>query len=241
MSTTESPLLQVNGLHAGYGDLKVLQGFDLEVMRGEVVAAVGPNGVGKTTLLNTISGLIRPTQGRILFHGRDIAGLKPHRIVEAGVVMVPEGRHLFTSMTVEENLILGAYQPKARTLMHKTLEEIYELFPVLFQRRGQEAGSLSGGEQQMCAIGRAIMSKPSLLMLDEPSLGLAPIVVKSVFKLIERLAGGGLTVLLVEQKVREALQLSARGYVVDRGRVVMTGPGADLLADPQMQAAYLGV
>ena len=241
MSTTESPLLQVNGLHAGYGDLKVLQGFDLEVMRGEVVAAVGPNGVGKTTLLNTISGLIRPTQGRILFHGRDIAGLKPHRIVEAGVVMVPEGRHLFTSMTVEENLILGAYQPKARTLMQKTLEEIYELFPVLFQRRGQEAGSLSGGEQQMCAIGRAIMSKPSLLMLDEPSLGLAPIVVKSVFKLIERLAGGGLTVLLVEQKVREALQLSARGYVVDRGRVVMTGPGADLLADPQMQAAYLGV
>ena len=241
MSTTESPLLQVNGLHAGYGDLKVLQGFDLEVMRGEVVAAVGPNGVGKTTLLNTISGLIRPTQGRILFHGRDIAGLKPHRIVDAGVVMVPEGRHLFTSMTVEENLILGAYQPKARTLMQKTLEEIYELFPVLFQRRGQEAGSLSGGEQQMCAIGRAIMSKPSLLMLDEPSLGLAPIVVKSVFKLIERLAGGGLTVLLVEQKVREALQLSARGYVVDRGRVVMTGPGADLLADPQMQAAYLGV
>ena len=241
MSVTQYPLLNVEGLHAGYGDLKVLQGFDLEVLPGEVVAAVGPNGVGKTTLLNTISGLIKPTQGRILFQGRDIAGMKPHRIVEAGLVMVPEGRHLFTSMTVEENLILGAYQQGARKVMRQTLEEIYDLFPVLLARRRQEAGSLSGGEQQLCAIGRAIMSKPSLLMLDEPSLGLAPIVVKSVFNLIERLAGRGLTVLLVEQKVREALELSARGYVVDRGKVVMTGPGADLLANPQMQEAYLGV
>lgn len=240
MSTT-SPLLHIEGLRSGYGDLQVLQGFDLEVMPGEVVAAVGPNGVGKTTLLNTISGLIKPTQGRILFEGRDIAGLKPHRIVEAGLVMVPEGRHLFTSMTVEENLILGAYQPGPRKLIKQTLPEIYELFPVLKSRRNQNAGSLSGGEQQMCAIGRAIMSKPRLLMLDEPSLGLAPIVVKTVFKLIEELASRGLTVLLVEQKVREALQLSARGYVVDRGRVVMTGRGTELLADPKMQAAYLGV
>jgi branched-chain amino acid transport system ATP-binding protein len=241
MSDARTPLLKVEGLRCGYGDLQILQGFDLEVMNGEVVAAVGPNGVGKTTLLNTISGLVKPREGRILFDGQDIGGRRPHHIVEAGLVMVPEGRHLFTVMTVEENLLLGAYPPGSRKLMRKTLDEAYELFPVLRERRNQDAGSLSGGEQQMCAIGRALMSKPRLLMLDEPSLGLAPIVVKSVFKLVGELASRGLTVLLVEQKVREALQLSARGYVVDRGRVVMTGPAAELLADPQLQEAYLGV
>ena len=241
MSDARTPLLRVEGLRAGYGDLQILQGFDLEVMPGEIVAAVGPNGVGKTTLLNTISGLVRPRDGRILFDGQDIAGRRPHHIVEAGLVMVPEGRHLFTAMTVEENLLLGAYQPGSRKVMRQTLEEVYELFPRLRERNHQEAASLSGGEQQMCAIGRAMMSKPRLLMLDEPSLGLAPIVVKSVFKLIEELASRGLTVLLVEQKVRDALQLSARGYVVDRGRVVMTGPAPELLADPKLQAAYLGV
>lgn len=241
MSDGQTPLLRVEALRAGYGDLQILQGFDLEVMPGEVVAAVGPNGVGKTTLLNTISGLVKPREGRIVFDGQDIGGKPPHHIVEAGLVMVPEGRHLFTIMTVEENLLLGAYQPGSRKLMRRTLEEVYELFPRLRERRNQDAGSLSGGEQQMCAIGRAIMSRPRLLMLDEPSLGLAPIVVKSVFKLVEELASGGLTVLLVEQKVREALQLSARGYVVDRGRVVMTGPAPDLLADPKLQEAYLGV
>ena len=241
MSDARTPLLQVQGLRAGYGDLQILQGFDLEVMSGEIVAAVGPNGVGKTTLMNTISGLVKPREGRILFEGRDIAGMRPHLIVETGLVMVPEGRHLFTAMTVEENLLLGAYQPGSRKAMRQTLEEVYELFPRLRERRHQEAGSLSGGEQQMCAIGRALMSKPRLLMLDEPSLGLAPIVVKQVFKLVEELASRGLTLLLVEQKVTEALQLSRRGYVVDRGRVVMTGPAADLLADPQLQEAYLGV
>ena len=241
MSDGQTPLLRVEALRAGYGDLQILQGCDLEVRRGEVVAAVGPNGVGKTTLLNTISGLVKPREGRIVFDGQDIGGKPPHHIVEAGLVMVPEGRHLFTIMTVEENLLLGAYQPGSRKLMRRTLEEVYELFPRLRERRNQDAGSLSGGEQQMCAIGRAIMSRPRLLMLDEPSLGLAPIVVKSVFKLVEELASGGLTVLLVEQKVREALQLSARGYVVDRGRVVMTGPAPDLLADPKLQEAYLGV
>ena len=241
MSGTQTPLLQVQGIRAGYGDLQILQGFDLEVMPGEIVAAVGPNGVGKTTLMNTISGLVRPWEGQIIFQGQDIAGLRPHKIVEAGLVMVPEGRHLFTFMTVEENLLLGAYQPGSRKVMRLTLEEVYELFPRLRERRNQDAGSLSGGEQQMCAIGRALMSKPRLLMLDEPSLGLAPIVVKAVFKLIEELASRGLTVLLVEQKVTEALALSKRGYVVDRGRVVMTGPAPQLLADPQLQEAYLGV
>ncbi len=236
-----APLLKIEALHSGYGDLQILQGFDLEVRRGEVVAAVGPNGVGKTTLLNTISGLVKPRGGRILFDGRDIAGLPPHEVVAAGLVMVPEGRHLFTMMTVEENLFLGAYQPASRKVMRATLDEVYELFPRLRERRRQDAGSLSGGEQQMCAIGRALMSKPRLLMLDEPSLGLAPIVVKSVFNLIEQLASTGLTVLLVEQKVREALELSARGYVVDRGRVVMTGAARDLLDNPQLQEAYLGV
>ena len=235
------PLLHIEGLQAGYGDLQILQGFDLEVEPGEVVAAVGPNGVGKTTLLNTISGLVKPRAGRIVFDGRDIAGATPHAIVEAGVVMVPEGRHLFTMMTVEENLLLGAFQKGARKEMRKTLDEMYELFPRLKERRFQGSGSLSGGEQQMCAIARAMMSRPRLLMLDEPSLGLAPIVVKTVFGLVRELAGRGLTVLLVEQKVREALELSRRGYVVDRGRVVMTGPARELLDNPQLQEAYLGV
>lgn len=241
MTERDGALLRIEGLHAGYGDLQILQGFDLEVRAGEVVAAVGPNGVGKTTLLNTISGLVRPRQGRITFDGRDLTGRRPHEIVAAGLVMVPEGRHLFTMMTVEENLLLGAYQPASRARMRQTLEEVYELFPRLRERRRQDAGSLSGGEQQMCAIGRALMSRPRLLMLDEPSLGLAPIIVKSVFDLVGRLVASGLTVLLVEQKVREALELSARGYVVDRGRVVMTGPARALLDDPQLQEAYLGV
>lgn len=241
MSTDPAPLLRIEGLHSGYGDLQILQGFDLEVRRGEVVAAVGPNGVGKTTLLNTISGLVPVRQGRIMFDGQEITGTPSHDIVAAGLVMVPEGRHLFTMMSVEENLLLGAYQPAARRLMRQTLEEVYALFPRLRERRRQDAGSLSGGEQQMCAIARALMSKPRLLMLDEPSLGLAPIVVKSVFSLVAQLASTGLTVLLVEQKVREALELSARGYVVDRGRVVMTGPARELLDNPQLQEAYLGV
>ena len=235
------PLLRIEGLRAGYGDLQILQGIDFEIAAGEVVAAVGPNGVGKTTLLNTISGLVKPRAGRIVFDGRDITGAPPHSIVEAGVVMVPEGRHLFTMMTVEENLLLGAFTKGARREMASRLHEMYELFPLLKERRHQGSGSLSGGEQQMCAIARAMMSRPRLLMLDEPSLGLAPIVVKTVFGLVKDLAGRGLTVLLVEQKVREALELSRRGYVVDRGRVVMTGPARQLLDDPQLQAAYLGV
>ena len=235
------PLLRIEGLRAGYGDLQILQGFDLEVQPGEVVAAVGPNGVGKTTLLNTISGLVKPRGGRIAFDGRDIGGATPHSIVEAGVVMVPEGRHLFTMLTVEENLLLGAFHKGARREMRRKLDEMYELFPLLRERRHQGSGSLSGGEQQMCAIARAMMARPRLLMLDEPSLGLAPIVVKTVFALIRELAQRGLTVLLVEQKVREALDLSRRGYVIDRGRVVMTGAARELLDNPQLQEAYLGV
>lgn len=234
-------LLSCSRLARGFDEGPLFEDIGFELYTGDRVGLVGPNGVGKTTLLNTISGLVKPREGRIVFDGQDIGGKPPHHIVEAGLVMVPEGRHLFTIMTVEENLLLGAYQPGSRKLMRRTLEEVYELFPRLRERRNQDAGSLSGGEQQMCAIGRAIMSRPRLLMLDEPSLGLAPIVVKSVFKLVEELASGGLTVLLVEQKVREALQLSARGYVVDRGRVVMTGPAPDLLADPKLQEAYLGV
>ena len=234
-------LLTVTGLSAGYGDLPVLHGVDLQVAEGEVVSVVGANGAGKTTLLSTLAGIVRATSGSVLFDGVDLTTLPPHRVVEHGLVLVPEGRKLFPFLTVAENLRLGAYHKAARAVAADTLAEMYELFPRLADRRNQNAGSLSGGEQQMCALARGLMAKPKLLLLDEPSLGLAPIVVEQLFELVRTLSQRGLTVLLVEQNVGEALELSDRGSVLEQGHVTLTGSGSELLDNPELRRAYLGV
>ena len=234
-------LLEISDLHSGYGDLPVLHGVDLTVERGHVISVVGANGAGKTTLLRTIAGVLRPTSGSIVVDGVDIAAVPAHKVVEHGVVMVPEGRRLFPFLTVEENLTLGGFHKQARKVARTTLGEVYDLFPRLNERRAQLAGSLSGGEQQMCAIGRGLMARPKLLMLDEPSLGLAPIVVEQIFGLVRDLSAAGLTVLLVEQNVAEALEMSATGSVLEQGEITLTGSGAELLADPSLRSAYLGV
>ena len=235
-----SALLQVSGLHSGYGDLPVLHGVDVEVHEGEVVSVVGANGAGKTTLLSTLAGVVPATAGTILLDGAELTAVPAHRVVEHGLVLVPEGRRLFPFLTVEENLRLGAYHRAARVRTAETMAEVYDLFPRLADRRGQNAGSLSGGEQQMCALARGLMARPRLLMLDEPSLGLAPIIVEQLFDLIKTLADRGLTVLLVEQNVGEALEFSTRGSVLEQGRVTMTGTGRELLDNPDLRSAYLG-
>lgn len=235
-----APLLEINGLDAGYAGLQVLHDVSLEVREGEVVSIVGANGAGKTTLLNTICGLVEERSGEILFRGQDLNLHAAHRIVGLGLVMVPEGRHLFPFLDVEENLQLGAYHKGARGHMTERLNRMFDLFPKLADRRRQLAGSLSGGEQQMCAIARAMMAGPDLLMLDEPSLGLAPIIVEDVFTLVESLADEGQTVLLVEQNVAEALTFGHRAYVLEQGRIVMEGTGDELLGNRQLQEAYLG-
>lgn len=236
-----SGILEVTGLHSGYGDLEVLHGVDLSVQAGQVVSVVGANGAGKSTLLNTIAGQIPATGGSIVVDGVDITKLPSHKVVTHGVALVPEGRKLFPFLTVEDNLRLGAYHRGARKRSEKTLAEVFELFPRLVERRGQLAGSLSGGEQQMCALGRGLMARPKVLMLDEPSLGLAPIVVSQMFELIRTLSDSGLTVLLVEQNVAEALELSGRASVLEQGSVMMTGTGNELLGSKELQAAYLGI
>jgi len=234
-------LLSVRGLHAGYGDLPVVHDLNLEVGAGEVVSLVGANGAGKSTLLKSIVGVVKPTSGSVTFDGDDISKVPPHQIVARGLAMVPEGRHLFPRLSVEENLLLGAYHKAARQHANEVRDEMYDLFPRLSERRKQLAGSLSGGEQQMCAIARSLMSRPRLLMLDEPSLGLAPIIVEEVFALIRRLSQAGVTILLVEQNVVEALELSDHGNVIDHGRVVLSGTGPELLEHPELQAAYFGI
>lgn len=236
-----SALLTVEGLSSGYGDLPVLHEVSLSVDAGEVLAVLGPNGAGKTTLLRTIAGEISTRAGSVTFGGVPLTGVSPDRIVPHGLALVPEGRKLFPRLTVEENLRLGAYHREARKVMEDSLAEMYEMFPRLVERREQIAGSLSGGEQQMCAIARGLMARPRLLMLDEPSLGLAPVIVDQVFELIGRLAAGGLTVLIVEQNVGEALALSTRGCVLENGRIVIEGTASDLLADDGLRSAYLGV
>ncbi len=234
-------LLEVRDLHSGYGDLPVVRGVDLDVDEGQIVTVVGPNGAGKTTLLKTITGLVRRWSGTVTFAGEELSSLPPHALPERGLVMVPEGRKLFPFMTVEENLLMGGYGKAARRQASTTLQVVFELFPRLLERRTQLAGSLSGGEQQMCAIGRAVMAKPRLLILDEPSLGLAPIIVERILGLVRQLAEGGLTVLLVEQNVHDALEMAAQGYVLEQGHVVMHGSGQQLLARDDLQQAYLGV
>jgi len=234
-------MLEVSGISGGYNSLQVLWDVSLVVRRGELVALVGANGAGKSTLLKTIAGLLRPSGGRIILEGVRIDGMPPHAIVARGLALVPEGRKVFPYMTVAENLELGAFLETRRARMVETLEWVYTLFPILKERQTQLAGTLSGGEQQMLVIGRALMSRPRLLMMDEPSLGLAPAVVSTVFGCIGRLLEEGITILLVEQNVRKALELAHRGYVLENGRIVLSGTSAALLADPNVKKAYLGV
>ncbi|WP_404980671.1 ABC transporter ATP-binding protein [Carboxydichorda subterranea] len=234
-------MLEVDGIDVYYGDVQALWGVSFRVERGEKVALVGANGAGKTTALRAVSGLLHPRRGRVLFGGRPIERMTAHRVTDLGIAHIPEGRQLFPLMSVEENLLAGSYLPRARPHRRANLERVYTLFPRLAERRRQDAGTLSGGEQQMVAIGRALMSEPALLILDEPSLGLAPVLVQELFRVIQRIARDGTTVLLVEQNVHQALTVADRAYVLENGRVVMEGAGRELLAHPGVQAAYLGV
>jgi branched-chain amino acid transport system ATP-binding protein len=236
-----STLLRVDGIEVGYGDLTAVRDVSLEVREGEAVALIGANGAGKTTTLRAVSGLLPLRRGRIEFEGQRLDGLGPAEIVARGIAHVPEGRQLFPTMTVRENLELGARTRAARAARVETLERVFELFPRLRERSVQLAGTLSGGEQQMCAIGRGLMSRPRLLMLDEPSLGLAPVMVRTIFEILARINQEGMTILLVEQNVLRSLQLSHRGYVIENGRITIEGSGADLLASPHVKQAYLGV
>jgi len=237
MSKSER-LLEVKDLHVSYGAINAIKGIDLYVNRGEVVTILGANGAGKTTTLRTISGLLRSVSGEIIFDGKAITQLPAHEIVSLGMSHSPEGRRVFGTLSVEENLMMGAYTLKKYDV--KTLEWIYEILPRLKERQKQLAGTLSGGEQQMLAIGRAIMSKPKLLILDEPSLGLAPVLVKVIFKAIKQIASSGVTVLLVEQNAKAALKLADRGYVLELGKITHTGSSEELLSSEVIQEAYLG-
>jgi branched-chain amino acid transport system ATP-binding protein len=234
-------MLQVSGLQVAYGDVQALWGVDFEVPAGRIVALLGANGAGKTTTLRAISGLIRPRAGRVRFDGRDVGGVAPHALVALGLGHIPEGRRLWPGMTVRENIELGAFPARARPQMRASLERVLRLFPRLAERQGQLAGTLSGGEQQMLAIGRALMARPRLLMLDEPSLGLAPLVVAELFGIIRTVNGEGVTVLLVEQNVHQALGIADHGFVLETGRVVTAGAARALLDDPYIKEAYLGL
>jgi len=233
-------VLEVRDLQAGYGDVRILFGVGLAVAPGEIVALVGPNGAGKTTLLRAIVGLLPLRAGSVTWEGQPVHRWPAHRIVEAGIALVPEGRRLFPRMTVEENLRLGAFAPRALAARAAGLGRVYSIFPRLAERRRQLAGSLSGGEQQMVAIGRALMSRPRLLLLDEPSLGLAPRVVEGIFQVLGEVHRSGVGVFLVEQNVQAALSLAGRGYVLEGGRISAAGSGQDLLRDPHVRQAYLG-
>ena len=234
-------LLEVTDLEVAYGDVRALWGVSMHVDAGSIVAIVGANGAGKTTLLKTISGLLKPKAGDIRLAGASLVGKAPEDIAGMGIAHVPEGRGLFRQMTVLENLELGAFQPRVRARMKQSLDKAYALFPRLKERIGQKAGSLSGGEQQMLAIARATMSEPSLLILDEPSLGLSPIVVQQMFSLIQTLHKQGVTILLVEQNIHQALKVADYAFVLKTGALAMQGTGAELLADPEIQKAYMGV
>jgi branched-chain amino acid transport system ATP-binding protein len=234
-------LLRLDAVDAFYGDLQALFGVALEVHEREIVALVGANAAGKSTTLRVISGLVTPRRGRVTFEDADLGGEPAHRRVERGIVQVPEGRHLFPFMTVTENLLLGAHARRGRESRARTIDYVYALFPVLKDRRTQLAGSLSGGEQQMCAIGRALMARPRLLMLDEPTLGLAPVLVGKIFETVRAIAGDGVTVLLVEQNVRQALTIADRACVLESGHLVLAGAARALLGDERLKRAYLGL
>ncbi len=236
-----APLLRLDDVRASYGDLQALFGITFEVKAGEIVTLIGANGAGKTTTLRVISGLLKSRQGKVYFDGQDISKLPPHEIVMRGVSHVPEGRQLFPFMSVEENLALGAYIPRQRPGIKQAIEEQLELFPILKERRKQLAGTLSGGEQQMVAVARGLMAAPKLLLLDEPSLGLAPKIVEEVFTKVQQIGKSGVTVLIVEQNVVDGLSISDRGYVVENGEVTLQGSPKELLGNEQIRAAYLGL
>lgn len=235
-------MLKIRNLESGYGKLKVLRRISMHVAKGEIVSLIGANGAGKTTLLHTITGLIRATAGEITVQEKSIVRVRPEKIVAAGCSLVPEGRQVFAAMTVKENLILGGYvlYKKDKRQAFEELERIYELFPVLKDRETQLAGTLSGGEQQMLAMGRALMAKPGLIMMDEPSTGLAPLIVKNIFGIIRKIKESGNTVLLIEQNAKAALAISDRGYVLETGKIIVQGPAQDLLSNKDVQRAYLG-
>ena len=234
-------LLELEGVNAFYGRIQALRQVSLQVDKGEIVALIGSNGAGKTTTLRTISGLMHPNAGTIKFDGQDISHTRPSRIVELGICQSPEGRRLFPRMTVADNLLLGAYTRNDRAGITSDMERVYRLFPRLLERRSQIAGTLSGGEQQMLAMGRSLMARPKVLMLDEPSLGLAPILVETIFSIVREINSQGTTVLLVEQNAHKALEVAHRGYVLETGVVVQTGKGSELLQSEEVQKAYLGM
>ena len=233
--------LSLSDVSAGYGSFEALFGVSLEVRLGEAVGVLGPNGAGKTTLMRVISGLLTPRRGAISFAGRSLSSLPAHAILAAGIAHVPENRRLFPRLTVEENLRMGAFIPAARRRYGERLEWIYELFPRLKERRHQPAGTMSGGEQQMCAIGRALMSKPKILLMDEPSAGLAPLVVEQVFELVRRIRGEGFTVLIVEQNVQQVLEVVDRAYLLESGHIRLSGAAAELARDDHIRRAYMGL
>jgi branched-chain amino acid transport system ATP-binding protein len=234
-------MLALTSVHAGYGNFQALFDVSLDVRAGEAVGVIGPNGAGKTTMLRVISGLIRPSAGAIAMDGIDLLATPAHRIVGTGIAHVPENRRLFPRMTVQDNLRMGGFLPAARSKFHDRLAFVYELFPRLRERRLQLAGTMSGGEQQMCAIGRALMSEPRLLLLDEPSAGLAPVIVEQVFELVARIRGSGLTVLIVEQNVQQVLRVVDRAYLLKAGRIRAAGTAAELRQTDTIREAYLGV
>ncbi len=236
-----TPLLKLSGLEAGYGEINVLWGVDLTLRQGEITALIGSNGAGKSTLMRALSGLIVPTAGRIEWEGEDLCGLSPPQFLAHGIAHVPEGRRLFSAMSVEDNLLMGAYARKnARAAVLRDLARVYATFPKLFERRNQTAGTMSGGEQQMCAIGRGMMSAPRLLMIDELSLGLSPLLVEQLVEALQSLNREGLTIMVVEQDVITALELSSTAYVMDMGRIVQSGASSELMHDPAIRSAYLG-
>jgi len=235
------PVLEVEGLHVFYGAIHAIKGISFKVEQGQIVTLIGANGTGKTTTLSTIAGLVKPKRGRIVFNGKDIQNLPPHQINRMGVCLVPEGRRIFPNLTVMENLMMGAFNRKDKDGIKQDLEWIFTLFPRLAERKNQLGGTLSGGEQQMLAISRALMSRPKVLMMDEPSLGLAPILVEEVFEIIKKLNSEGMTILLVEPNAVGALNISHYGYVLETGNIVLEGPAKELLKNEQVKKAYLGL
>ncbi|GAB4285176.1 MAG: ABC transporter ATP-binding protein [Coriobacteriia bacterium] len=233
-------MLKVDNLHTFYGQIEALKGISIEVHEGEIVTLIGANGAGKSTTLKTISGQLSPQEGTVEFQGDDVSGLAPHVVTGLGVIQVPEGRHIFPRMTVEENLEMGAFLRNDTAEIKADMEMVYDLFPRLRERRSQKGGTLSGGEQQMLAMGRGLMARPKLLMLDEPSMGLAPVIVDIIFETIERVNKEGMTILLVEQNAAMALQVADRGYVLETGTIALEGGGAELLTNEQVRKAYLG-
>ncbi len=236
-----TPVLSVQDVHTYYGSIHALQGISLDVASGEIVTLIGGNGSGKSTTLNTISGIVRPRSGQVLLNGEDLAGVPAHEITAKGVVQVPEGRRIFARLTVQENLEMGAFIVRDKATIENRIEHAFELFPRLRERRRQVAGTLSGGEQQMLAIGRALMSDPKVLLMDEPSMGLAPVLVDQIFDTIQQLHEAGTTILLVEQNARMALQVADRGYVIETGRIVLADQAENLRDNEMVQKAYLGI